>query len=159
MDAHVKLIENAKKAGQVAMVEKLNKEIELRKYENALIASGIIKRVTEKQLLDFSDKCQKGLCLDWIKNFTRPIPEEIVELKTKADEACLFDNYVVLYYDPENRSAEMTEAEKERAKDPILFGVMRASRNLYFIGDWKDEQCDLQLSDIVEKLQNKLDIP
>jgi len=53
----------------------------------------------------------------------------------------------------------MTEAEKERAKDPILFGVMRASRNLYFIGDWKDEQCDLQLSDIVEKLQNKLDIP
>jgi len=80
MDAHVKLIENAKKAGQVAMVEKLNKEIELRKYENALIASGIIKRVTEKQLLDFSDKCQKGLCLDWIKNFTRPIPDEIVEL-------------------------------------------------------------------------------
>lgn len=158
MDAHGKLLENAKKAGQVAMVEKLTKEIELRKYENALIASGITKRVTEKQLLEFTAKCHKGLNLDWVKNFTRPIPEELVEIKAKADEAKLFDNYVVLYYDPENRSAEMTEAEKEKAKDPILFGVMRASRNLYFIGDWKDELCDLTLADIVDKLGTKLDI-
>lgn len=159
MEKHLKLIENAKNAGQVALVEKLNREIELRKYENALIACGVTKRVTEKQLLEFTALCNKNLALDWIKNFARPIPQEVLDLKAKADDAGLFDNYVILHYDPEKRGSEMTDAEKERAKDPILFGVMRASRNLYFVADWKDEQCSLTLEDIVEHLNHKLNIP
>jgi len=49
----------------------------------------------------------------------------------------------------------MTEKEKEKAKDPILFGVMKNSRNLYFIADWEDEYCDLTLSKMLNVLGKK----
>lgn len=41
-------------------------------------------------------------------------------------------------------------------KDPILFGVMEHSRKLYYIGDWKDEYCDLTLEDMFTSLGEKV---
>ena len=152
----------AKQASQKALVEKLEKERNLRRFENMLYAMGRKRFVSEKQLLKFVRDCEKGLCLDWVHQFTRPIPAEVVTEKVACDEAYLFDNYVVLHYDPMNQSAEMTEVEKEeelaRRRDPILFGVIRGSRRLYFIGDWKDEQCDLTLQEIIDKLGEPLNM-
>jgi len=81
--------------------------------------------------------------------------EDTAELK-------IFDNYVVLHYDPQGKASEMSAEEKAqelvRRRDPILFGVFRGSRKLYFVGDWKDEQCDLTLQEIVDKLGEPLEM-
>jgi hypothetical protein len=79
----------------------------------------------------------------------RIIPKEIQEAKKRADELKVFDNYVVLTYDPKGQMVKLTEKEKEAAKDPILFGVIKGSTKLYFIGEWEDEYCDLKLEDIM----------
>jgi hypothetical protein len=162
-NAYQKLIDNAKLLGQTALAEELQANLEVRKFENACIACDFNRALTERQLLTFADKCEKGLKLDWIKNFGRIIPIEALEKKLSADSHNLFDNYVILYYDPENRSTKLTEAEKEKLKDPILFGVMRGNRKLYFIHDWKDDLCDLTMEQVADVLGEKenltLDIP
>ena len=40
--------------------------------------------------------------------------------------------------------------EVEKAKDPILFGVIAGSNKLYYIDDWIDEYCDLRFENIVD---------
>jgi hypothetical protein len=144
------LADNAKAAGQKSLLAQMQAEREVRQFENALFAHGQKRYLSEAQLLKFVRGCEKGLCLDWISNFVRPIPPSVVEAKIKCDELGLFDNYVVLHYDPENRGT--TKADREKAKDPVLFGVMRGSRKLYFIGDWVDEYCDLTFQQIVDQL-------
>lgn len=49
----------------------------------------------------------------------------------------------------------MTQKEKEKAKDPILFGVIQGSRKLYFIGDWIDDYCDLTLEKMMKTIKDK----
>ena len=158
--AYDKLIANAVKGGQTSLVEMLEKEKGIRTYENALFAKGITKLLDEKQLLKFTEKAPKGLCLDWVKHFTRPIPEAVINRKVECDEAELFDNYVVLHYDPESKATsgkDRADAER-KARDPILFGVLKGSRRLYFVGDWVDELCDLTLQQIAESLGTNLEM-
>ena len=155
------LIESAKKLGQTSLLKKLMAEAEVRKYENALYAKGWKRFLSEAQLLKFVEKVEKGLCLDWISHYTRPIPASVAEKKVLCDEARLFDNYVILHYDPEDKATTPEDRAEEvrKRKDPILFGVMRGSRRLYFVDDWKDELCDLTLQEIVEKLGETLEMP
>lgn len=108
--------------------------------------------LTEEQVVEFVKKTEKGLRMDWIKNFTRHIPDDVLETKKKADEHHIFDNYCVLHYEPEGKGAELIKKEKERRKDPILFGLLKGSDKLYFVGDWIDEYCDLTLDKIVETI-------
>lgn len=86
--------------------------------------------------------------MDYIKNYIRPIPEDVIEKKRKADKLMVFDNYCILYYDPENNAISPTVAEK--MEDPILFGMIQGSTNLYYIADWIDEYCDLTLDRFIE---------
>lgn len=151
-----KTIEYASKCGQTALVEKLNANLDIIRSETQLLAMGKVTVITEEQLVQFYKESERGLRLDWIKNFTRIIPSEVMEVKLRADECLVFDNYVVLHYDPQAKSYAQTQKEKEaeeaRKKDPILFGVIKGSRKLYFVGDWIDEVCDLTLEDLVNKL-------
>jgi len=71
-----------------------------------------------------------------------------VELPGSA--AHLFDNYVILHFDPDDRGTD--EEARKAARDPVLFGVVKGSRVLYFVGDWVDELCDLTLEQIAETL-------
>jgi hypothetical protein len=144
-------INRAKKHGQTALAEQLKKNRDVMEVEMALVHSTFRTFITEEKLVQFVQESKRGIRLDWIENFTRLIPRDVLEKKEEADLLEVFDNYVVLHYDPNGRSTEMTEAEKARAKDPILFGVSRRSRRLYFIGDWKDELCDLTMEDIIQK--------
>ena len=84
----------------------------------------------------------------------------MVTEKHKCDDSMLFDNYVILHYDPDNKATtpKAREVELEKRKDPILFGVVKSTRNLYFVADWKDELCDLTIQDIVNKLGHDLEI-
>lgn len=152
--AFQELVDRATAAGQTSLIKQLEMEREIRKFESALFAKGMKRYISETQMLKFVQGCERGLCLDWIQHFTRVIPKDVVDAKVKCDEAGLFDNYVVLHFDPDEKAT--TQADRDAAaakrKDPILFGVMRGSRKLYFVGDWKDEMCDLTLQQVVDKL-------
>lgn len=150
-------IKSAKAAGQTRLAEQLEKERNTRKFENVLYAKGYKKFLTEAQLLRFTKNCQQGLCLDWVRYFVRPIPEDVVAAKLAADEADLFDNYVVLHFDPENKGT--TEEDRAARRDPILFGVFKGSRRLYYIKDWTDELCDLTMQQIVDSLGESVEMP
>jgi hypothetical protein len=151
-----KAMVQAQSTGQTALLEKLKQGLETNRNEGQLVAIDNRKFLTEEDLVRFVKVVKKGLRLDWVGNFTRMIPSEIVETKIRMDELGIFDNYVVLHYDPEAKSWSETEAEKAKrirdSKDPILFGLMSGSRKLYFVGDWVDEQCDLTLEQIVDQL-------
>lgn len=146
--------------GQIALKETLFEQLTVNKYESILWASGIYKAVSEEKIVEFAQESQKGLSLDYMSNFSRVIPMDVVKKKIEADKLGVFDNYVILHYDPEAKSYIQTEEEKrkeiERKKDPILFGVIMGSNKLYYIGDWIDEYCDLTFDVLTEKLGQEI---
>lgn len=147
-----KALRNAKQMGQDALFEKLSSGLNAFKMETQLIAMGLTKYVEEQDIVAFYKQSKKGLRLDYVKNFTRTVPESIMLKKTHADELFIFDSYVVLHYDPDAKAFAETEKEKEARKDPILFGLMKDITKLYFIGDWIDEHCDLTLDQLAETM-------
>lgn len=151
-DGYEKALKNAYAGGQVALIEELKAGLLATRSEAQLIAMGSTKYITEETLVRFVKKTPKGLRLDWVCNFTRMIPGDILELKVRMDSLFIFDNYVVLHFDPLKKSWAETKAEKEARKDPILFGVISGSRKLYFVGNWVDELCDLTLDQIATTL-------
>jgi hypothetical protein len=144
--------------GQQALVQKFKDLMDAVRGEAHLIAMGLKKYVTEEQVVKFYGEVgeDKNLKLTWIKNFSRIIPEDVYLVKKDVDERKIFDNYVVLHYDPENNGEKLTKEEIEKKKDPILFGVIKNSRKLYYIADWKDEYCDLTLEEMFKILGEKV---
>lgn len=152
-------IKNAESSGQIALQEQLKSKLIINKYESVLYAAGLYLVVTEDQAVEFVKKTRKGVRLDYIRNFVRPIPSEVIEKKLEADKLEVFDNYVIMHYDPDMKSFAETEKdqrkrkEEERIKkDPILFGVISGSKKLYYIADWIDEACNLTLDEFVDTL-------
>ena len=80
------------------------------------------------------------------------IPDNIIDKKYEIDKLKIFDNYVILHYDKDNDQTSLTKEEIEKLKDPILFGVIRGSKKLYYIDDWEDEYCDLTLDRLVKMM-------
>lgn len=157
---YVNCIGMAEKSGQLALKEKLFSELINHKYESILYANGFSALITEKLLVDFCQKAPKALSLDYISNYQRNIPFEVINKKLKIDELEIFDNYVILHYDPNGTSYAKTNEEKkkevERAKDPILFGVLSGSDKLYYIDSWEDEYCDLTFDKMTEILGKEI---
>lgn len=155
-------ISNAAKAGQIALVEKLKDRLGSAKSELQLVNAGLTKYFVEEQVIDFYKKTasDKNLKLSWIKHFVKPIPSKILEVKEKLDQQFVFDNYVILHYDPNNDATSLTAEEKKqeeiRKKDPIIFGLISGSRRLYYVGDWIDEYCNLTLDVVVETLKERV---
>ena len=164
LEKYEKVLLEAQKNGQTSLVEKLLKLKNVISSETLLIEKGATKYVTEEQVVKLykaTDK-SKNLKLTYIDNYIRVIPSEVIKLKDIANDMMVFDNYVILHYDPMNNSTDLTEKQKEeveKKKDPIMFGVIQNSRKLYFIGDWTDEFCDLTLDKMMEIISDKgLDI-
>ncbi len=147
----IKVAEHAKSMGQVALYEEIKRDINIVKKEALLLSSSFYTCITEQQIVQFYKESDKGLSLHYIKNFGRVIPKAVCDQKIKADELCVFDNYVVLHYDKDQKSFKETHAEREKRKDPILFGVISGTRKLYYIADWIDEYCDLTIKQLVDK--------
>lgn len=147
-------LKRANDMGQTALADQLTAQIFNNKYESILQAEGLHYKISEEQLVSFIKKTEKGVRLDYIKNFTHNIPDEVYAKKTKADSLLVFDNYCVLYYDPDLKSYKLTKKEEEEIRrkksDPILFGMINGSRNLYYIADWIDEYCDLTLEEFIK---------
>ena len=156
LDSYKKLLKDAVDARQKALEEKLVKEIEIIGYESQLYGLNYTKVVTEEQLVKFVMQTKRGLRLDWIKNFTRVLPDSVLKNKKELDSHKIFDNWLILHYDEANKSNAKTikekKAERKKREDPILFGAINGSRKLYFVDDWIDSQCDLTLKDIAKEL-------
>ena len=161
LEKYFYVLKNAEKNNQVAFVEKIKDFAELLKYELILSQSKFNKFLTEEDVAKFyniassHEKYKTHLCLTYVKNFIKIIPTEVSELKNEADTLKVFDNYVIMHYDYDGSAVEDTKQEKEKKKDPILFGLIRNSRKLYYIGDWVDDYCDLTLDVIIKKLGKK----
>lgn len=149
---YLKALHNSVDMGQTALQEELLKGLITNKYESLLYAEGYYYVIDEPTIVDFIKKCEKGLSLDYIKNFTRPIPQEVVSKISKLNELEIFDNYVVLHYDPDKTAYKETEYERAKRKDPIIFGLIAGSKKLYYVTDWIDEYCDLTLEKFVDTL-------
>ena len=159
IESYLKALKQAQDMGQTALKDKLIGMMFIAKYESLLKAGGFGTRIKEEQVVEFVKKTEKGVSLDYIKNYARPIPQEVIDKKLKADNLHVFDNYVVLHYDPQKKSYAQTSREKElerqKKADPILFGLINGSRNLYYIADWIDEYCDLTLDKFLKVTDSK----
>ena len=156
VEFYTNAIETAKDNGQIAFLEILRDKKDGVLAEAKLLDVGEIKYVTEEDVVKFYKKANlsnKMLKMTWMKNYARMIPDEVIVEKKKYDTSELFDNYVIMHFDKYDTSTQMTKAEVEKAKDPILFGVLKGTRNLYFIGDWIDEYCDLTLDKFLSTLE------
>lgn len=157
---YIALLKQCELTGQVALKEKLFKNIIINKYESILYANGYTKLITEEKLVEFVKKSPKGLSLTYIDNFTKIIPVDVMEKITEANKLEVFDNYCILHYDPEKKSFEQTQEEikKENAakRDPIIFGLIKNSNKLYYIADWVDDYCDLTWDKVIDTMGAKL---
>lgn len=131
-------IVGARAMGQQGLVERMEALRFRVVYELSMAGAGFQKYLTEEQVVKLINDCKKGLTVTWVRDFGRIIPMSVLETKIKADALKVFDNYVVLHFDP-------TKKDVTPPRDPILFGVLRNSTRLYFIADWTDEVCDFTL--------------
>lgn len=154
---YLKSIHNAVTVGQTALVEDLLRGLVTNKYESVLFAEGLYYVVNEQQMVSFVKQCEKGVKLEYVKNFTRPMPQDIVDKIAKINQLEVFDNYVVLYYDPDGKIYKETAREEAKRKDPIIFGVIAGSEKLYYVADWVDEYCDLTLEAFIDAIGVKKD--
>jgi hypothetical protein len=156
-DHYEKAIIQSTELGQESLTEKLKDLLDVVRGETHLIQMGLKNYVTQEQVLDFFEKTDedKNIKLTWIQNFVKVIPNKIVKLKKEIDSRNVFDNYVILHYDPLGSATSLTKEEEELKKDPILFGVIKNSTRLYYVGDWKDDYCDLTLEGMFETLGEK----
>lgn len=156
---YLKQVYNAATIGQTALLENLIRGMVTNKYESVLYAEGYYYAINETQMVDFVKKCEKGIKLEYIKNFTRPIPQNVVDKINHINKLEVFDNYVVLYYDPDGKIYQETAKEEAKRKDPIIFGLIAGSEKLYYIADWVDEYCDLTLEKFIDTIGvNKEDL-
>ena len=155
VEKYLKSIEKAEKFGQTALAEKMKDEIEIVKKEALAVVNGVKEYLTERQVEKLMKKSSKNIEIDNIKNFVRHIPDTLAGKVEKLKKDNVFDSYVVMHYDPKKENTELTKKEKEKKRDPILFGLIKGSRNLYFIGDWVDKYCDLTLKEAVAIIEEK----
>jgi len=147
-------IKTANDNHQTALAEKIASEMREKIIEDRLIEGGFRRCITEGQAVKFFDKCDcTPLSLTYLKNYIRPLPGHAVEKIRLAEEMRIFDNYVILHFDPLGEGERLTAKEEAQRHDPILFGVIREHRKFYFVADWIDEVCSLTLEALIDKLE------
>lgn len=153
---YVEYIGYTETTGQTALKEKLIRNLVINKLESVLYAKGLYKAINESAIVTLAQKAPKPLTLDYIQNYVKNIPINVIKQKIEADKLEVFDNYAILHYDPDNDSTEMTNEERaeeiRKKRDPILFGLIKGSKKLYFIADWIDEtaEYDIDFDKMVE---------
>lgn len=117
-----RIMQRALDASQTKLVDEIIKHREVLKGQIILQKNGFDKYVTEKSIVQFIKRSRRGVRLDFIRNYTKMIPLSVLEIKKKADALKVFDNYVVMYYDPEWESwgsgnVRATELEHRTIRD------------------------------------------
>lgn len=150
-----KAFNNAVENGQDALGTKMMTELMRETRESVIFSKGITHFIERADLYKHKRNIRGGHISDTrFKDFTRVIPKSVLEKKKKAE--AVFDDFIIFHYWNEEtekkREAKQKISEDERARmrDPILFGIIKESDRLYFIADWEDEFCDLTFDEIVD---------
>lgn len=167
MDRRLKKLEDATyqalENGQDALSKKFLNQIARETKESVLYTKGIRHFISNEDLLKVKYKIKGGHISNTnFKDYTRIIPKDVLAKKKETEGA--FDEYIIYHYYDEKiekkleKKQKMSEDEKNKMRDPILFGVIReAPDKLYFIADWEDEYCDLTFDEIIDVVaENKL---
>ena len=155
--------ENMRKAGQYRKADAVKAYRTILAEESVVVAAGFTSYVTEANMVEFIRKSERGTMVDFLRYYEDELPQEVIDKKLAADRLMVFDNYVVAYYSDlihravatqHKVSAKEEQLVRERRRDPILFGVIKNSRKLYYICDWTTDTDDLTL----EKLEKELGV-
>jgi len=139
--------------GQNALAKKFLEALAREARESALLAKGVKFYIEESDLNKYKHRIKGGHISDTIyEDYTRVIPKHVVSRKKELEG--MFDELVIYHYwNPKAEDTEeMEEEEKEKMRDPILFGKIKETNKLYFIADWKDEYCDLTFDKLIKYL-------
>ena len=139
----------AVKNGQDVLAEKFLNEFSTKVREARIAAAGVQYYIEKNDLFRYKHMIRDGHISDTLfKSFTRVIPKRVLKLKAKVED--VFDDFVIYHYWDEKAKdvATMTPEEKNKMKDPILFGIIKETNRLYFIADWVDDHCDLTFEEI-----------
>ena len=153
--------ENMRKAGQYKKADAVKAYRTILAEESVVVAAGFTSYVTEANMIDFIRKSERGTMVDFLRYYEDELPQEVIDKKIAADQLMVFDNYVVAYYSDlihravatqQKVSAKEEQQVRERRRDPILFGVIKNSRKLYYICDWTTDTDDLTLEQLEKEL-------
>lgn len=148
------LIRRFEETCQFAMAKKVRGHLDVLAAKLALAQRGMCRYLTEDQAIEFMTKAERGVQVEFLRYYPEVIPADVGAKIAECNLALLFDNYVVMYYstkvDPVRLLEEVDEHERHRRRDPILFGTLRGSRELYYVADWIYKDDDLTL-ETVEK--------
>jgi len=137
--------------GQTVLAEKFLSEIDMNAKETIAMVKGLKYWINREDLYKFKNSIKDGHISDTLfKDYTRIIPKRVIKEKEKY--AGVFDDYVIFHYysDSQKDLKKLTPDEKQKMKDPVLFGRIKGSDKFYFIADWEDEYCDLTFDDIIK---------
>jgi hypothetical protein len=152
-----KLVTEYMERGQWALAEESMNYLERIIRESEIYAVGFTLFLEREHVELFQQRTEdsRNLFLTDLKEYMRQIPPDVQKKLKLAQEHKLFDAYKVLHYDPAMKGVSKKEKKKitEKRKDPILFGMIKQSSRLYFVGDWVDKYCDLTLVDIIDKVK------
>lgn len=159
LDGRLKKLERAfdkaVESGQEALGKKLMTEVIRETRESVMYAKGVRHFIEREDLQKHKNNIRGGHISDTVfKEFTRVIPKDVLAKKKKVEDC--FDGFVIYHYWDEkaekNRTEKqkMTADEKQRMRDPVLFGIIRETNRLYFVADWEDEHCDLTFDEMVD---------
>lgn len=154
------LLQKTKITGQTSAAKKIFDQYSLIMRELKAASFGfntiVYKSDIEKFITDISKHPVKIIELE---KYTREVDDSVIDKLVLAKENQLFDEYYVLFTD---YSMEDTKkiAKERRDKDPILFGAFKTQDNnnipenrFFYIGDWKDEYCDLTLEEMLTQYE------
>lgn len=159
MERRIRAIEaafdKAVESGQEALGEKILSEMAVEFRESAIYAKGVRHFIEKEDLDRHKHGINGGHIADTrLEDYTRDIPKRVIAKKKKVED--VFDGFVVYHYwNPEEQKEskkDMTPDEEAKMRDPVLFGIIKETRRLYFIADWDDEYCKLSFADMIEAI-------
>lgn len=154
------LLKKAHAFGQTSMIKKLLFTIDVLEKESYLLQQGIKTFIYRDDIEYYMDKVSKQTVkIINLAEYPREIPDEVAEVLIDLKEKKIFDEYYIVFTDYTG-AVEREVAEKDKKKDPILFGAFTREDRLgrlihdrfYYIADWEDEYCDLTLSKMISEM-------
>lgn len=148
------------KTGQKRVAQNMLLTLNAISKEMLAVQSGYDVFVDKNLLFEYMEKCDtRSIVLNYLKDFPREIPDDIVAKIDDLKKKNIFDEFVIVFtdYTGEERS-KVSEDLKE--KDPIIFGIFCDLKEkfvydrFYFIADWEDEFCDLTLEKLIIEQRN-----
>lgn len=147
-------------AGQYEIANRIKGVRKSLEAELVLAQNDMLRYITEEQVIEFMLKSERGVRMEYLRYYNEILPSQVMTQKMAADALLAFDNYCVLFYDNGTKKFSLikeaiSDRERARRRDPILFGMIHGSRKLYYITDWVTQDDDLTLDKFQQAIGEK----